>query len=87
MASWHNGYYSLTYQIRPFPLGRNHLPEVESSNTPQLEINVHSTMSEGRTLERSDRAEQDRENTDYLKGIGIVSSVQKCFIMESSNFT
>lgn len=45
MARWHNGYYSLTYQIRPFPLERNHLPEVVSSNTPQLEVNVLSTVS------------------------------------------
>lgn len=57
MARWHNGCYSLTYQIRPLPLKRNHLLEVIFSNTPQLEANVLSTVS---SLQReSDRIEQN----------------------------
>lgn len=63
MAQW-----ILFSKIRPSPLGRSHLLDILSSNTPQLEINVLSTISYDRNWERkSDRAEQGREKQELLK--------------------
>lgn len=86
MARWHNGRYSLTYQIRPLPLKRNHLLEVISSNTPQLEANVLSTVS-SLCIEKVTGSNRIGQSSNYLQSLRITSSAQKCFIIESRDFT
>ena len=86
MARWHNGCYSLTYKIRLLPLKRNHLLEEKSSNTPQLEANVLSTVS-SLCIQKVTGSNRIGQSSDYLQSLRITSSAQKFFIIESSNFT
>ena len=86
MARWHNGYYSLNDQIRPFPLERNHLSEGIPSITPQLELNVLSTMSSF-CIEKVTRQNRIGQRRDWLPKKYEKSFLdQKCLLMESSNF-
>lgn len=79
MARWHNGYYSLNDQIRPFPLERNHLSEGIPSITPQLELNVLSTMSYF-CIEKVTRQNRiGQRGIDYLKSMRKASLTKNAF--------